>query len=127
MLRLIFVKPLCRNDKGGRYALFFSSHPEEAWGPDWDFINPSICGDISPDPSNYSKVIEIESEMPLKTAQETTCHSMSDATKKIIALSWINIEGMESYPENGRMVLHFGDTEEEVLNTIEKSGVVVRK
>ena len=125
MLQLIYVKPLsaCGNDK--RYALYFSENPENAWGPDWDFNNPAICGDISPDPSNYTDIVEIVSPMPLKTAQEMSCHSMSDATKGIVALSWIDIEGMESYPDNGRMVLHFGDEKESVLQLVEKSGAKI--
>lgn len=121
MLNLIFVKPLGSVGDKKKYALYFSEHPEDAWGPNWDFINPSICGDVSPDTSVYSDMVEIISKIPLKTAQETACHSMEDATKKIIALSWVNIDEMESYPEDGRMVLHFGDSKEDVLQLLEKN------
>ena len=34
---------------------------------------------------------------------------MEYAINKIIALAWINIENLEEYPQEGRMVFHFGD------------------
>ena len=36
----------------------------------------------------------------------------------IIALAWIDIEGLEEYPENGRMVFHYGDTYDKVVELL---------
>ena len=120
-LKLVFVLPLEGNKKSVadgmyHYKLFLSSTPDDVWGIDWDIDNISSTyeniEDSVPDSSTYEKIVEISSKYPLKTIEETSCYSMEYATYGLIALSWIDIDRMEVYPEEGRMVLHFGETTE---------------
>jgi hypothetical protein len=114
---LIFVKPICKNtDQTYEYDLFFSNTPDIVWGVDWEVNTPGLVStdEITPDSTTYNKVVRIKIPFPLKTVQETYCYSMEYAIARIIALSWIDIENMEEYPEKGRMVLYFGDTFEHV-------------
>ena len=118
---LVFVKPICRNtDQTYEYDLFFSDTPDIVWGVDWEVNTPGLVStdEITPDSSTYSKVVRIKLPFPLKTVQETYCYSMEYAIARIIALSWIDIENMEEYPEKGRMVLYFGDTFEHVQGVL---------
>lgn len=100
------------------YDFIFSDTPEIVYGPDWDYPNPSVCQDLSPDPTTYNEVKTVKTIYKLKTIQETTCYSMEYAMNGITALAWIDIEGLEEYPENGRMVFHYGDTEEKVAELL---------
>lgn len=127
-LKLVFVLPLDSNKKSiadnkYHYRLFFSSTPDDVWGIDWDIDNISstyeFIEDSAPDPSTYEKTIEIASPYPLKTIEETSCYSMEYATLGIFALSWIDIDLLESYPEEGRMVLKFGDSVEKIEKIFE--------
>ena len=43
---------------------------------------------------------------------------MEYATFGIIALGWIDLDNLEEYPENGRMVFHFKDTKEKVVELL---------
>ena len=116
-LVLVFVKPICKNtDQTYEYDLFFSETPDIVWGVDWDCNTPGLISseEITPDPTTYNKVVRIKTTYPLKTVQEMYCFSMEYAIARIIALSWIDIENLEEYPEKGRMVLYFGDTYEQV-------------
>ena len=122
-LVLVFVKPICKNtDQTYEYDLFFSDTPDIVWGVDWEVNTPGLVGEdeIIPDSTTYSKICRIKTKYPLKTVQETYCYSMEYAIARIIALSWIDIENMEEYPEKGRMVLYFGDTFEHVQNELSK-------
>ncbi len=96
------------------YEFIFSETPEIVYGKDWDYPNPSICSDLSPDESTYSIVKTVKTGYKLKTVQETACYSMEYAMNGIIALAWIDIDGLEEYPENGRMVFHYGDSVDKV-------------
>lgn len=108
---LVYVRPKFVDTDGTYvYEFFFSETPEYVWGPDWDVSNPSICGDITPEESTYSSIYTVKTNLPLKTAQETSCYSMEYATYRILALAWIDIENLDEYPEHGRMALHFGDS-----------------
>ena len=120
-LVLVFVNEVCRNtDQTYEYDLFFSDTPDIVWGVDWECNTPGLISpeEIVPEPSTYSKVVRIKTTYPLRTVQETNCYSMEYAIARIIALSWIDIENMEEYPEKGRMVLYFGDTFEHVKGVL---------
>ena len=123
---LVFVKPICKNtDQTYEYDLFFSDTPDIVWGVDWEVNTPGLVSsdEITPDSTTYNKVIRIKTTFPLKTIQETYCYSMEYAIARIIALSWIDIENMEEYPEKGRMVLYFGDTFEHVKGVLSEFGI----
>ena len=122
-LFLVYVKPT--NVRKQEYSLFFSETPDVVWGVDWDVKIPNILGDLTPDKTTYSKVIDFFSPFKLTTIEETSCYSMEYAVNKIIALSWIDISLLEEYPENGRCVLHFGDTFEKVQKILSQIGVEI--
>ena len=126
---LIFVKPICKNtDQTYEYDLFFSNTPDIVWGVDWEVNTPGLIStdEITPDSTTYNKVVRIKIPFPLKTVQETYCYSMEYAIARIIALSWIDIENMEEYPEKGRMVLYFGDTFEHVQGVLGEFGIFIK-
>lgn len=126
---LIFVKPICKNtDQTYEYDLFFSNTPDIVWGVDWEVNTPGLISidEITPDSTTYNKVVRIKIPFPLKTVQETYCYSMEYAIARIIALSWIDIENMEEYPEKGRMVLYFGDTFEHVQWVLSEFGIFIK-
>lgn len=119
---LVYVKPFCKNTDGTfEYDFFFSETPEYVWGPDWDVNVPLANGDITPDSTTFNKKRRVRTTLPLKTLQETSCYSMEYATYGILALSWIDIENLDEYPENGRLTMHFGMTESDVENLLEKN------
>lgn len=123
---LVFVKPICKNtDKTYEYDLFFSSTPDDVWGVDWECNTPGLVSseEIIPEKSTYNKVVRIKTDIPLKTVQETYCYSMEYAIARIIALSWVDIENMEEYPDKGRMVLYFGDTFEHVKGVLSEFNI----
>ena len=89
--------------------------------------NPSANGDITPEESTYSNIYTVETTLPLKTAEETSCYSMEYATYRILALAWIDIENLDEYPEHGRMTLHFGDSFDSVAERLEQYGWKLKK
>ena len=115
---LVYINPLGTTQGGYEYEFIFSDTPEIVYGPDWDYPNPSICTNVAPDPSTYNLVTKVRTGYKLKTIQETSCYSMEYAMNGIIALGWIDIEGLEEYPENGRMVFHYGDSLEKVAELL---------
>ena len=125
---LVFVKPICKNtDQTYEYDLFFSDTPDIVWGVDWEVNTPGLISsdEITPDTTTYNKVVRIKVPFPLKTVQETYCYSMEYAIARIIALSWIDIENMEEYPEKGRMVLYFGDTFEHIKGVLSEFNIEI--
>ena len=109
-LKLVYVKYINTDIDGNFvYELLFSENPETVWGVYWDELNPSSCGDLTPEKTTYSIVKRIRSPYKLTTVQECSCLTMEHAVDGIMALSWIDINVLDEYPSNGRMTLHFGD------------------
>ena len=118
---LVFIKEYCKNTNGTyEYDFFFSDAPEFVWGPDWDINSPISNGDITPDSTTYNKIRRVITDLPLKVISQTTCYSMEYATYGIMALSWIDIENLDVYPEHGRLTMYFGETENEIINKLSK-------
>ena len=118
---LIYVKPVCKNTDGTfEYDFFFSDTPDFAWGPFWEIDSPANNGDLTPDSTTYSKIRRVRTNLPLKTAEETTCYSMEYATYGILALSWIDIENLDEYPEYGRLTMWFGEKESDIVDKLSK-------
>jgi hypothetical protein len=111
-LKLVYVRPVTNgSDKMNyEYDFLFSETPEVVWGVDWNDNAPNLCGDISPEPSTYSVVKRVKSMIELKVIQENSCYSMEYAINRSVALAWLNLEGLEEYPEFGRMIFKFGDS-----------------
>ena len=123
-LFLVYIKPICKDDekKIYEYDFLFSETPEIVWGADWDEMNPTIAinRDLSPDLSTYSVVKRVQTNLPLKTIEETSCFSLEYTLNGSLAIGWIDIENLLDYPENGRMVFHFGDTMEQTKELLGK-------
>lgn len=120
-LKLVYVKPLGVNSsKLYEYDFIFSDVPENVWGVDWGQPRPSLCKNMDPDPSTYSKVRHLKTNIPFITAQENNCLSMEYAVEGIIALCYEDISQYEEYPQEGRLIFKFGDSYQDVEDTLAK-------
>ena len=122
--KLVFVKPISNNNSYYEYDFIFSDTPENVWGPDWDFEVPSICPEIDPEPSTYTNIIRVKSDNKFCVAQEQSCYPMAYCTDKILALAWLDIEGLEEYPAY-RVIFHFNDDFITVQNKLSKIDIFI--
>ena len=123
-LKLVFVSPVMENTKTGTYIykFYYSENPDVVWGSYWDYDNPSIADeeDIFPQKSSYSTTEDVESDYKLGLAIKNACYPLLYCTYGILALAWIDIEGLEEYPENGRGVVKFGMDYDEVKEIVKQ-------
>ena len=124
-LKLVFVSPVVVNDKNGTYTykLYYSDNPDVVWGNYWYYDNPSVIDaeDIYPQQSAISYSETMESNFKLGLAMQNACYPMLYCIYGILALSWIDIEGLEEYPEKGRCVLKFGMDYEKVQEILKQT------
>ena len=122
ILKLVYVRPVTdgKDKLNYEYDFLFSETPDVVWGVDWTDNTPNLCGDISPEPSTYSIIKRLRCPIELKTIQENSCYSMEYAINRSVALSYLNLEGLEEYPSH-RLVFHFGDSFLDVEKMLFKS------
>ena len=78
------------------------------------------------DEDMYEYVKELKTDMILDLAQDNSCFSMQDARDNIVALAYENIDNYEEYPEEGRIVIHFGESIDEVEKNFAKRNLFLK-
>lgn len=126
--KLVFVAPVIEDAKTKTYTydLYFSDTPEIVWNSGWDNSNPAICDseDLYPPKDTFSEIQRINSDYKLGLAVKNSAYPLLYCINGILALSWIDIEGLDEYPEFGRGVLKFGadyDDVQEILKQLHKN------
>lgn len=74
----------------------------------------------------YEHVKELRTEIKLDLAQDNSCFSMQDCRDKIIAIAYENIDNYEEYPDKGRIVIHFGDSIDEIEEKMARRDIYLK-
>ena len=119
-LYLCFINFIGNNsEESFIYDFYFSNSTDEFWGDDFEQKPAGICRLLSPYESTYTEVKRTVLNFKLDLAQEQTCFSMQDVIDGCCALGWENIDSKD-YPEDGRVVFHFGMEMKNVYSQLEK-------
>ena len=110
------------------YQFILSNNPDdvfsEGWGEKPASNIPKSILMIDEDMYEYAK--ELKTAMILDLAQDNSCFSMQDARDNIVALAYENIDNYEEYPEEGRVVIHFGESIDEVEKKFAKRDLYLK-
>lgn len=112
---LAYVRQIGTNAHGqNEYEFFFTETPDTVWGQDWNELCPSACGDIPPEPSTYSNIERLSTNINFFCAQKNSCFSMQDMIDGVIACAFESLDGLDEYPSPFRLVFKFGEDKETV-------------
>lgn len=107
------------------YQIFFSHDTEETFAEGWS-MKPACNEHIERlliDASMYEDIMEFKTDIKLDLAQNNCCFSMQDCRDNIVALAYENLDDAEEYPEPYRIVIHFGETKNEVIDKLIGRGI----
>lgn len=128
-LRVVYVIYVGVDVEGKNvYQFLLSINTEDTFSEGW---GEKPAGNI---PSNilmieesmYEYVKELKTDIKLDLAQENLCFSMQDCRDNIVALAYENIDEYDEYPENGRIVVHFGDKIDDVERMLGKRDMFMK-
>ena len=97
-----------------QYELVFTMYPDEFWGDNFNYKPAGICNGLNPDSQYIQKVVRFKTFIDLCLIQESGCFSMQDCMDGIVALAYQSLEGLDEYPENGRLFFMYGEKYDEV-------------
>lgn len=116
-LKVIYINYLGKDyDNKNIYQFLLSEDESEVWGEDWNEKPAANCRFLTPSEDMYEYVKELKTNIVLDLAQDNSCVSMQDVRDHVMCLAYENLDNAEEYPENGRIVIHFGD----YLNDVEE-------
>lgn len=129
LLFLCFINKMGQDiDKKIAYEFLFSTAEQlnDVWGQNWNVKPAGICGDIPPEDSTYDKVKLLKTDVVLDLAQDNMCYSMQDCIDGGIALGIENLSAPDAeYPENGRIIFHFGENIKDVEYKLAKRNLIM--
>ncbi len=126
-LKVIYVAYIGKNtDNDNIYHLLITIDSEKTWADGWENKPACIMRNLTPEDDMYEYVAEIKTELKLDLAQENCCFSMQDCRDNVVALASENLEEAEEYPEEGRIVIHFGDLVDDVEKMLAKRDIVMK-
>lgn len=99
------------SDGNNVYHFLLSTDCEETWAEPWYEvpacnINKEL---MIPPKEQYEYIKELRTDIKLILAQENCCGSMQDARDHCFALAYEDLSEYEEYPEDGRIVIQFGE------------------
>ena len=97
-----------------QYELMFTLHPNEFWGENFNYKPAGICNGLTPDNSYIQKIVKIKTFINLDLIQNSGCFSMQDCMDGIVSLGYQSLEGLDEYPEDGRLYFMFGESYKDV-------------
>ena len=126
---LVYVIKMGKDPVGDNfYKLFFSENPEDVYSEGW--AEKPACNQspeqLMIDSSMYSYTAELRCDIELDLAQDNCCFTMQDCKDGIVAVASENLDNAEEYPEQGRVVLHFGDSFSDVEEVAHTRGFKLR-
>lgn len=111
-LKIIYIFYVGKDSENKNvYHFLLSENCEDTFSEGWD-EKPSCNIDqevLKPDSGQYEYVKQLKTDITLDLAENSCCTSMQDCKDGIIALAYENLDDAEEYPEEGRIVIHFGD------------------
>lgn len=110
------------------YHFLLTTNSEEVFSEGWgEKPSCNINNDFLMISDNmYEYVKELKTSIILDLAQDNSCFSMQDCRDNIIALAYENIDNYEEYPDEGRIVIHFGDSIDEVERILAKRNLFMK-
>ena len=125
-LMVIYVLYVGKNtDNEYIYHLLISNDKEKTWAEGWENKPACVMRDLTPEDDMYEYIAELKTDLILDLAQDNCCFSMQDCRDNVVALASENLEEAEEYPENGRIVIHFGQCVEEVAKMLAKRDIAL--
>lgn len=123
--RLIYVLKVGTTQDGlNVYRFLYSEDIDSVWMEQWAEKPACNCRFLEPEPSMYQYVKEIKTDIEFDLGQNGCCHSFQDVCDGILALMSEDITAYVEYPTPFRIVLHFGDTMEDVDKTLAQRDIV---
>lgn len=93
-------------------------------GDDFDQFPAGLCVNLTPNEEDYDTIKIIKTNIKLSLIQDSTCFGMQDAMDGIVAIGYEDISDYEEYPEDGRLILHYGISYDECEELLANKNIV---
>lgn len=107
---LYFIRLIGQEDGGYyRYEFFFTDDIDNVQVEDFDYKPCCLTQGIKPIQQENDMVQVVKAKIKLALIQDNCCFSFKNCMDGVVALAYEDITDYEEYPQEGRLVFHFGE------------------
>ena len=107
------------------YEFIFSTQPDSFWGENFEYMPCCLCDGLKPSDEYVTTVSIVNTKIKLNLIQDSCCFSFQDCTDGVVALAYESLEEYDEYPENGRIVLQFGEEYNDVSRKLAAKSILL--
>jgi hypothetical protein len=123
---LCFIRLIGEESDGYyRYEFIFTDNPDEAWGEGFEFKPCCLVNELIPSDEYITEVHIVKTKIKLDLIQNNCCFGMQDCMDGIVAVAYENMDSYENYPEDGRLVFMFGESEDDVSRKLAMKNILM--
>lgn len=121
-IQLVYIHNLGLNSESKyHYNFYFIPKDLKLCNENWMSDIAGLFNDIYI-PDKSTKIYSLITSIPLGLITDNLCLGMKNAIDGVVALAWEDISDYEEYPEEGRLILYYGLSFDEVNDILEKKG-----
>lgn len=127
-LKVVYIVSIGKDRDGYNiYQFLLNSDDEDVMTDGWGEIPACNVPQerLLIDDSQYTHVCTLKTDINFMLAQENCCFSMQDCKDGIYALAAEDISTYDEYPEEGRIVIQYGEDIEVVREGLAARGIVL--
>lgn len=127
-LRVVYIHYVGESADGQNiYHFYIGENYEDVWSDGWWETAGNLREEmLMIDENMYSYVKELKTDLTLDLATRSPCFSMQDCRDHCVALAWEDISQAEEYPEDGRIVIQFGEPLDDVEVALAKRNMFMK-
>lgn len=125
-LKLAFIT-LVGTENDGRYLYeaLFTDNEDELWGDGFEYKPCCLVHELKPSDEYIASVMNFRTEIQLDLIQNNCCFGMQDALDGIVAIAYESLDGLDEYPQDGRIYFMFGEPYSMVAKKLAKKNIIL--
>lgn len=126
VLKLGFINLVgMENDGYYRYQFIFTNDIDNFWGDEFSVKPCCLSNDIKPLDEYVTETHTVIMKIKLDLAQDSCCFCYQDCIDDCVALASENLDEYDDYPDDGRLVFHFGEEFDDVSRKLAMKSIVM--
>ena len=114
-MQLYFIRLIGIEDNDFyRYEFFFADNANASLVENYDYKPCCLNKNVKPIVDETTVIYTIKTRIKLSFIQDSCCMSYKNAIDQVVAIAWESLDGYDEYPQDGRLVFHFGEEKEDI-------------
>lgn len=127
-LKLAFIVLVgMENDGNYLYEALFTSNEDELWGDGFEYKPCCLYNGLKPNDDYIDLVMTFRTDIKLDLIQNNCCFGMQDALDGIVSIAYESLDGLDEYPQDGRLYFMFGEPYSLVARKLAKKNILLEE